>query len=371
MKKTLFQALILLVVFAVVGAAAFADGTAATPKMTYSVGTWSGLGISNAATGNTFTSYDYNWVGAGAVRFSMDYTSADGNAGFNSRLQMIGNPASIGNGAMDPNYSVNFNQLNAWGKFFNGMVTVRAGMLDDYTIATPIWNNWGNTDGKVGVYLDFAPVAGLDLGVFQPIPSGTGDVLSNILTPAGTGHTTIGASYKAANVVQVWGGTVLSSTTTASTATSAAADVVYFAGNLLAVKGLTAEFEGAATLYSDGTALTALENVGYAMGPLTVASFIGEGDTATGTFSWGIEPSISYNIDSNLAAQAIVNVYNGAQYWMSPIDAGAVAAGPAGTNFGAGASLSYTASGLMVKVGDYYGVAASENLFYVNVELTL
>ena len=162
MKKTLFHTLILFVVFAVVGAAAFADGMAATPKMTYGVGTWEGFGISNAAAGNTFTEYDYNWVGGGAVRFTMDYTSADGNAGFNSRLQMVDNTPSVGNGAFS-SYTANFNQLNAWGKFFNGMVTVRAGMLDDYTIATAIWNDWGNTDGKVGLYLDLAPIAGLDI----------------------------------------------------------------------------------------------------------------------------------------------------------------------------------------------------------------
>ena len=196
-------------------------------------------------------------------------------------------------------------------------------------------------------------------------------MLANFVSPSGAGHTTIGLAYKAASLVQFSAGTQLSSTTTASTATTTAANLVYFGGQFLAVKGLTAQIEGAATLYSDGTAMNFLENVGYAMGPLTVASYIGEGYSAASVLSWGIEPSLSYNIDSNLAAQAIVNVYNGAQYWMSPIDAGAVAAGPAGTNFGAGASLSYTASGLMVKVGDYYGVGASENLFYVNVELTL
>ncbi len=371
------KALILLVVFAVVGAAAFADGMA-TPTFKFAINTYEGFGIGGSLP-NNFFEYDYNWVGGGAVRLTTNYTSADGNAGLNARLQMVDNTPSVGNGAFS-SYTANFNQLLAWAKFFNGMVSVKVGQLDDYTVSTSLWNCFGNSDGKVGMMVDLTPVTGLDIAVFQPVTE-NGDVLANFVSPSGAGHTTIGASYTMANVANVRAGVQLTSATEGT--------VIYAQGSLLAMKGLTAIVEYGMTLNTAATPITVLADLAYAMGPLTVGSFIGANYDGTNLF-WGAEPTVSYKVTDNVTANVIVNVYDspvmtGVQSWMSPIDAGlfggaasATAAatgiytGAAGIGFGGGASIVYSASGMSVTLGDYYAAATGGgNAFYVNMDFSL
>jgi len=351
-------------VLALVGAFAFADG----PTMTWKTNMYSGFGIAATNGATTIAGYDYSWVGAGAVRFNMNYTAADGNAGFNSRLQMTMPDPSIGAGAFGGPAAL-FNQINAWAKFFGGAFTVRAGMNDDYTIATPIWNTYGTTDGKVGIYFDIAPVAGLDIGYFQPIPNSITDA-GQILSPLGSGRAILGAAYSAKDLGKVEVGYIVADTTLPKTTNAQ----IYFGGNLSAVKGLTVQLEGIADLPTSGSGpIVLLENVSYNMGALTVGSYVGESINGS-TFDWGLEPTASYKVNDNLSVNAILNVYsNPSQTWMSPIDAGAIFGGVAGTvNFAGGLSLGYAMSGATLTVGDYYTAATDGgNLVYVNLDLAL
>jgi hypothetical protein len=370
MKRLVIAALVL----ALVGAFAFADGTAS-----WAIKTWTGLGIfSSSVSGSSPVAfpYDYDWVGAGAVRFGFKYTSADGNAGFNSRIQAdprdivaagpTGFPPFVGGSPAI------FNQLNAWGKLFDGMVTVRAGIGDDYTIATADWYAFGNTDGAYGIYLDVAPVAGLDIGYFQPIPHG---FLTGVSTLGGLSEGVIvGAAYSIKDIANIQLGAKLSETKTATAGT-----YVYFGAKVTAIKELTAILEGKAVLADGATPITLLENLGYTMGALTIGARIGEkmDSNAATTFQWGAEPIITYKVGDNLALNVIVNIYNDAgQTWMSPLDAGVgIAGGTSGdTNFGAGAFVTWSQSGFRVTVGDYYAAAtapAGGNLIFVNADVSL
>ncbi len=357
MKRLIIAAMVL----ALVGAFAFADG----PTASWKANVYSGFGIaSNTGGATVLEGYDYSWVGGGAARFNMNYTSADGNAGFNSRLQMVYPQASFAEGAFSGANAV-FNQLNAWAKFFNGMVTVRGGINDDYTIATPIWNNYGSTDGKFGVYFDVTPFEGLDIGYFQPIGNLTSDITA-VLAPSGTGRAIVGAAYSMKDIGKLEVGAI------AADADPVNPTWIYFGGNVSAVKGLTLQLEGYVGMGTT-TSFVALENLAYAFGALTVGSYVGE-NLSGSTFDWGLEPTIGYKLTDNLSVNVIANVYsNPTMTWMSPIDAGALKGGTAGTvNFGGGLSLGYTMSGATVTVGDYYAAATDGgNLFYVNLDLAL
>lgn len=349
------KALILLVVFAVVGAAAFAD-TAMGPVAKWSIGTWDGFAINPS---NALIAYDYSWVGSGATRLGFTYTAADGNAGFNSRLQLAAGTGSMGTVTAFTGLTnvLNFNQLNGWAKMFGGMFTVRAGINDDYTLATKDWNCFGNTDGQFGLFFDVTPVAGLDIGFFQVTP--TTNLYDNDI---------VGLSYTLKDTVSVQAGAYLNSVTNATTGTA-----VYFGAQVLAVKGVTAILEGKVTMAT--TMITALEqNIGYAAGPVTVGSRIGEKITGS-TLVWGAEPTVSYKVNDNITFNVIGNIYTDAgQTWMSPLDAGiGLAGGTSGTmNFGGGASVNYAVDGMTLTVGDYYAAATgSGNIIYVNADISL
>ena len=363
MKRLLIAAMVL----ALVGAFAFADG--ATIK--WSANTYTGFGLASQGSVNTFEGYDYSWVGGGAVRFGAALTSADGNAGFNSRLQMPMPTLAPGPGNTTGAPVAAFNQLNGWGKLFGGMLTVRGGILDDYTVATPIWNNYGRTDGLVGISADLAPIAGLDIVFFQQIPA-AGDTSGNLLNSNGQVLATstvnnrdiLGVAYAAKDIGKVELGALLSGVANGTS--------LYLGGNISAIKGLTLQLEAIGNLASTFT-FTALENVSYAMGALTVGTYVGETSDGT-TFNWGLEPTASYKVTDNFSVNAIINVYSTAgQTWMSPIDAGSFGTLAANvTSFAGGVSVGFTASGMTFTVGDYYAAqSGAGNLLYANVDVAL
>jgi len=358
------KALIVLLAVALIGAFAFADDAAApaAPTAAFSIHTYNGFGIVSSGTTTTIKQYDYNWVGGDYTRVGFKYTAADGNSGFNSRVQVSFGTTTSGTTTSSAVTAV-FNQLNGWGKFVDGLITVRAGVGDDYTIATPIWNCYGNTDGAFGVYVNLHPADGLDIGYFQPIPYSS-DVVANLVSPTASSKSIVGAAYAIKDVASLEAGAVLSSATNGTN--------VYFGGNVTAITGLTAQLEGQiASLGASASTTTLLEYLGYSFGDLSLASYIGE-NLGTKVY-FGLEPIITYKLSSLVSVVAIINAYNNpSQTWYSPIDAGVVGGGTAGTfNFGAGAAAVFTAGGLSFRAGDYYAAGSSSNILYVNADLTL
>jgi len=355
MKRLVIAAMVL----ALIGTFAFADA----PTAKWSIGTWTGFGIQSAGGVNTIEQYDYNWVGGDFYRVGFTYTAADGNAGFNSRLQM---------GISAQTAPAVFNQLNAWGKFFGGMLTVRAGINDDYTIATKDWNTFGTTDGAFGVYVNVTPMEGLDIGYFQPVPTYQAFPLSEALAPYSGKNAIVGLAYTMKDMVSIQAGAIA--------AADAAPAAVYYGLKLLAVKDLTAILEGKSVLSGAAAVTTLLENVGYNVGALSISARIGE--AIGSTFNWGVEPIVTYKANDMVSVSVIGNVFTSylsagkpaGQYWMSPIDGGAVSGGNGdGTiNGGAGAFITFAQSGASLIVGDYYAAAINGgNVVFVNLDLSL
>jgi hypothetical protein len=344
------KALVVLLVLAVVSVAAFAD-------VKWSVSNLYGFGIVSNSVGNGVVGYDYSQVGNGRTRFTGKLNSDDGNVGFVVRSQDT---------ALVKTASPIWNQLYGWGKLFGGMLTVKAGILDDYTISLGDWQCFGNLDGKTGVFFDATPIAGLDIGFYQYIPVGT--------SWNGPNGDVIGVSFLMPNVVRVGGGVTLDLTT--STATTGNQVYVFF--DVKAVPGLTLNAEAQFGLYNGDTPITAAEDIGYAMGPLTVRAYVGEYMDKNG-LDWGVEPIVSYKVNDNITVNAIVNAYSygyagvGNVTFMSPIDVGVLAAGATKTIvFGGGAFLNYAMGGFTLTVGDFYGADSTQgNLFFVNADVSL
>lgn len=369
------KALVVLLALACVAGLAFADG--ATAK--WSVSNLYGFGVmmpNDTSIASQMWAYDYSQVGQGRTRLVFNYTSADGNVGFNSRLQYV-NTATP---------QVNWNQVNGWGKLFGGMLTVRGGKLDDYTIATTDWQTFGTTDGSLGVYFNVTPMAGLDIGFFQVIPAVTG-------APLNMNGDKVGLAFAMPNLVSVQAGVVLDNTVSTTTGNQ-----IWFGANLKAVPNLTAILEGDVMLADTGTLIVLEQNLGYAMGALTVGARIGEySNGQTSKLDWGVEPTVAYKVNDNFTVNAIVNVYSinsiagnpitGGSVttpvtFMSPIDGWATTMPPGSfngdINFGGGLFVTYAMSGFTLTVGDYYGAGTTSatstsqaNLFFVNADVSL
>jgi hypothetical protein len=248
-----------------------------------------------------------------------------------------------------------------------GLLTVRAGILDDYTIATLDWDNFGNTDGKVGVYFDLSPIAGLDIGFYQVIPTAAVGASAN--------GDIVGLAYALPNLVSIQAGAALDFSNSATNG-----HAIYFGFSVTAVPNLTAILEAQFQMLNGSTPMTFVENVGYAMGALTVGVRGGEYMT-TNVTDWGFEPTVSYKVNDNVTVNAIVNVYSIQSSahnvsFFGPQDSygsWAMAFGAANTmNFGGGASANWIMGGSTLTVGDYYGAATGAgNLFYVNFDVSL
>lgn len=361
------KALVVLLALACVAGLAFADG--ATAK--WSVSNLYGFGVYMPSTSGASTlleGYDYSQVGSSRTRLTLNLTSADGNVGFNARFQ----DTALASAAP------NLNQLNGWGKLFGGLLTVRAGILDDYTIATTDWQTFGTTDGSVGIYFNITPMAGLDIGFFQKY--GPTPVTANM------NGDKVGLAFAMPNLVSIQAGVALDNTVSAT-----AGNQIWFGANLKAVPNLTAILEGDVMLANGGTLILLEQNVGYAMGALTVGARVGEySDGITSKLDWGVEPTVAYKVTDNIAINVIVNVYSinnvanpitggtgtTAVTFMGPMDgwAGAIPQGAIdGTlNFGGGAFVTYSMGGFTLTVGDYYGANSTQgNLFFVNGDVSL
>jgi len=319
-------------------------------------------------------------VGSNRTRLDFSWTSADGNAGFNNETQAVGVTSTSFS-------SVSFTAWQVWGKLFDGMLTVKGGQLDDYGFGTKDWFNWGTLSGQdayvaPGIAFELAPVSGLKILFFQQIPTAAGSTLT-------LNGDQVGITYDVPNIVGVQVGTVLNNNYPVATPLLPPVGTqVYFGFNVTAVPGLTAILEGNAWVLNGDTPISLEQNIAYTMGMLTVGARLGE-YTNKGGLDWGIEPTVTYKLDSNFAVNAIVNVYDygnasiyssavgasnlGKITFFSPIDAGAIAGGATATvDFGVGANLTYTLSGFTLTVGDYYGAATgSGNIFYINSDVSL
>lgn len=352
MKKLL----IVLLALTVLGIFAFADDAPAGPSIVWNASAYNGFAVvsdSNLST-NTVQQYSYDWEGAGAYRFQMAVNAADGNSGFQMRLQ-TGDQKGAG---------LAFNEIWAYGKFFNGMVKVEGGLLNDYSIATGGWECYGNTDsGVLGAQIDIMPVDGLTIGLYMPFGGmaiGSGNYYNAI------GNSMIGFGYELKDIAHIAAGYILSPTTNGS--------ALYAGAVIKAVPNLSANVElKLSNLGDSNLGVTNIEEyVAYPVGDLTVSAYAGEWmyASASSNFYFNIEPQVAYKVAPGATVALIGNVYtfNGggsAMTFVSPTDglasnlkSASVAESPA-LAFGAGPNVQLTAGGFKVTVGDYYGIVPS------------
>jgi len=365
------KALVVLLVLTCLGAAAFAD--AAKPVATWSVTGLYGVGLFSPSSGNVVVPYDYSQVGTNRTRLDFALTSADGNAGFNTENQYVGLGAAAAGNIIKDNFTV----WEVWGKLFDGMLTVKGGQLDDWGPGTKDWFNWGAFNGEdayvgPGVAFELAPTAGLKVYLFQKIPT------LGLAAPGNLNGDQVGLTYDAANIGGIQVGSVLNN---AYGTVLTAGTQVYFGFNVTAVPNLTLIEETNVWLLNGNTPISGEAYLSYVMGMLTIGSRFAIFNDTKGT-DWGIEPLITYKVDSNWAVNGLVSLYNvgnsslggiGKITFYAPVDAGTMPVGAtATTNFGVGGSVTYTLSGFTLTVGDFYGAGTNQgNLFYVNSDVTL
>lgn len=344
---------------AVAGTFAFADdaaapaAAAAAPTITWNVSTYNGFGVvtDSSASSTTVQQYSYDWQGLGAYRFQAAYNAADGNSGFQLRLQTKDQTGT----------SPAFNEFWGYGKFFNGLVKVEAGLLNDYAISTGGWETYGNSDnGKVGFQVDVTPADGLTIGLYAPVftydktTTNTDSINSYFV------GSQIGVAYEAKDLFHVVGGYYLGDSATIGT--------IYGGFALEAVKDLSFNVEvKVADIGQSSSGTTNIEEyVAYPIGDLTLSAYAGEWLYATDTsnFYFNVEPQVAYKVSDAVKVALIGNVYsyNGgsaAMSFVSPVDGvsdlSSSSAGSPVIAYGAGPNVQLKAGGSKVTIGDYYG----------------
>jgi len=230
----------------------------------------------------------YNYYNSGKpdrVRFNANYT--DGTFGLKFRLQS--------NDFTAPTVT----QALVRAGFFDNMLVVKAGKLDDYSMAT-YDNSYGTTDGAVGAQFYVKPIDALTIAYFLPIKpavyNSVADEWQFATTEAGLAHAVtasmVGASYSLEGIGSfLLGGHFFESV----------ADT-YFQFDLSAVEnvGFTVEVYNA-DLSAIDPAISF--DTSYTMDKLVVELY-GNLNTFTGTMFWLAEPMVYYSVTDKVTVGA-------------------------------------------------------------------
>ena len=278
MKKALLSALLL----AAVVLAAGADG-APLFRITgeLDTGVQDVVSMTAAGTSDSISLYDNDTGNPSRFRIGLSFTSPNGNWGLKARLD---NETLLAAGTL----SAAWNQALVWASFFDRLVKVKAGLLDEEAFSFT-WKPYGTEviwgdefDGALGAEIQVQPLEGLQVGWVLPIVHG-----STMLETLETSYAAV--SYELPGILHVVGGLLLSPSST--TYAWAGADV-------LALKDLTARV-AAQALNINNTYLTWLETfeeLGYPFGPILVDLKGWQEVYAlpNSAFAWQVEPSVSY-----------------------------------------------------------------------------
>jgi hypothetical protein len=214
--------------------------------------------------------------------------SADGNWGITTRLDSE---------VLQRVISAGWNRALVWGKVIGGLLTVKAGLLDEEAFAFT-WRPWGaeNTwgaqfDGDTGVELQARPVDGLTIGYVFPIQDGM--KFDNSLKGS-----YIAAAYEITSVFRVVAGVQLSSILNSSDA--------WLGLDVNAWESLTARLAAQATDIGDPDAswLEIYEEAGYVLSGvgLNLKAWEEAYALAGSGVGWQVEATVSYPIGIATAA---------------------------------------------------------------------
>lgn len=286
MKKTSIVVLAL----ALVGGALFAQGE---PTVKISGQLQTGLRdeatINAAGVTDAVSLYDAETGNPARFRIGLSFTSADGNWGLTTRLDAGSSPVVL------PLYA-SWNRALAWGSLFDGLVTLKAGILDEEAFSFT-WRPWGaeyvwggQIDGELGLEAIVQPVPGLLVGYVFPIADGASFIDS-------VRGSTIGISYALPEFIRFVAGAKLTKQTDITLGVTTGVSCAWAGIDITAVKDLTARL--AAQASSIGSAypwMQLYEEAGYAIDDLGVNLKCWEEvyTIANSGFGWQVEPTVTY-----------------------------------------------------------------------------
>lgn len=268
------KAIVLLLALAVLGGVLFAQDAPVLKFDGYvSTGVYYNITQDNAKLYNY-----YNSGKADRVRLNANYT--DGTYGLKFRLQSNDFEAPA------------VTQALVRAGFFDNMLVVKLGKLDDYSMAT-YDNSYGTSDGNQGAEFFLKPVAGLTLSAFATI-------LDTGTSPAILDGAQFGASYAVDGIGTFLLGFAGKDMTQYGTAYGATAS--WFQFDLSAVENFAFTVEVFnADLNNIDPAISF--DTSYTMDKL-VAELYGNVNTFTGTLYWLVEPMVYYSVTDKVTVGA-------------------------------------------------------------------
>jgi hypothetical protein len=280
MKKSLVL-IIALVIFPTIAHAQ--TGDAVVINIELDTGAHDVITFSGSRTSDAVSLYDVNSGRPSRFRVGLGVGSVDGNWGITTRLDS----EILQSGGL----AASWNRALVWGKLFDRLVTVKAGLLDEEAFSFT-WRPWGaeNTwgaqfDGNIGVELQVRPVGGLEVGYILPVEDGAR--FSNSLMGS-----YFAAAYEMPAVFSVVAGVQLASTPHSSDAWLGL-DVKAWEGVTARLAALAENIGGAKTSW-----LEIYQEAGYVLAGvgLNLKAWEEVYALADSGVGWQVEATVSYPI---------------------------------------------------------------------------
>jgi len=296
MKKLL----LVLLALTVLGVMAFADDVTWTYGATIKTGAQITVGDSTSTPDILAKVYDNDDGVPSRVRFDAEAALGD----FSAHIRVGGDGAGL---TVDKTYTFNAMFLNAWwatGKFFDKMLEVRAGNIDN-SVTDTVNNGWGGSSVE-GVQLVVVPISGLSIA--YGLPFGAGEKFASDYSAS-----KIGFAYSMPNLATV-------KFTWMNAGGDKQSDV---AGGvrILAVPYLTADLEVQATNLGFKAAVPVntdnielFENAQYAMGAFAPGIVLDEVLYNDSSFKMQlyVKPYVDYTVSDSLMVGGNVKFTNNA-----------------------------------------------------------
>jgi hypothetical protein len=412
--------LILLVVFAVIGGFAFADGATPAPSLVWTLGINAGLGVGTNSSGSNVKEMSTSWGGNDGLNLGATYTDASGNAGANVTINL----SPFGQETAVPGLQTQFWGQGPWGAPFYvwdadvwvkpfSMLKVKVGILDGGgpNITGPAGWAYGSDTAMPGIELTLTPIDGLTLQYIMPVDQYKG---AYVTTPTFTfnagawasfnddlNNSMFGFAYEMKDVfhfnagiqLQSGGGSQLMGMSYDPTDENT---TLFWGVDVKAVKNVTLQLESYIPLSTGvaGQDVEFWEKIAYTMGGWTFGITLNQDDypnsvgLAVGFFPWvnyaisdavavGIQVNVySYNDNStiNYDSQGVMHANQFNLYGNAPTskDIGDMAGG-------GGPYITFTQGKGALTIGDqYFALPASavqggsyQNVFYINLSLNM
>jgi hypothetical protein len=283
------------------------------------------------------------------VKARLGLTYTDGPWGLK-----LGTGANIGS---ESGTSMFVHNAYGWMDFVDGMLNIKAGLIDDN-----VWDTGGEYDDGVatggGVRLEILPIEGLNLGAFFTYPDPakvSATKIANFFQETAFGFSFDGGIFDVAAAIK------LHSEECEYTSFDGMDMRLVFAFGFTGIPGLTLRVDGGVehlAKYSDAGEATIWEEVDFALGPLSVGLharelLLGYGDIALAEVE--VKPLVEYAVSDSVSVGADV-----------PVVMADIGDGLGLGSFGVNAWCKYSLGGAWLKAG--YGFTSWQKDYGVDFE---